>query len=286
MSKSISIRDLGPATTSRVLPWPVLEAGNMSYPKGEYSIAVDYRRIKDPRRALSLTHMVEGAPLIARWQGEGHLQFVVAVAAPLSAYRTLHASGQTTQVLRWNPDDIGSHPVFTPMVVADVEIEHTVSAERDGLDPLWDGHLLRLPKCARVAIGPTFALKSGLLGLLDFGIDEESRPGQFGVEPSHEDGFKFKVRLASDLYAYLKEGRKHGTGANIMTHIVSAALGILALKYRDEGRWEPYPNLEALAAWLEGQGLAHWSDEAFDPAYTATAMHPHQLPAENSVEEG
>ena len=286
MSKSIGIRAFEPASASRALPWPVLEAGNMSYPRGEYRITVDYREIKDPRRAVSVTHAVTGAPLIDRWLGEGRLRFVVAVAAPISAYRALHVHGSAVQALNWDPDDIGSHPVFTPMVVTDVEIEHTVSAERDGLDPLWDGHLLRLPKCARVAIGPTFALKSGLLGLLDFGIDDELQRGQFRIEPSHEEGFKFKVRLASDLYAYLKEGRQREVGANIMTHIVSAALGILASQYREEEDWELHPNLQALATQLEGRGLPHWSEDTFDPAYTATVMHPHQLPIADVVEDG
>lgn len=278
MLKRIVTRASDPASANRALPWPVLEAGNMSYPSGVYSVIVNHRGIKDPRRAVSVTHEVEGAPLIARWIADGQLRFVVAVAAPISAYRKLHVNSSAVQTLHWDLDDIGSYPVFTPMVVTNIEIEHTVSAERDGLDPLWNRHLLRLPKGARVAIAPTFAMKSGLLGLLDFGIDEELSPGQFRVEPSHEEGFKFKVRLAKDLYAYLKAGRRESAGANIMTHIVSAALGILASKYNDdEEESASYPNLEALAALLEDRGLSHWSDHDFDPAYTATAMYPHKL---------
>ncbi len=174
------------------------------------------------------------------------------------------------------------------MVVAANEIEHTVVAEKDGLDPLWDGHELRLPKGAKVAIGPTFALKSGLLGLLDFSLEDDLKPGQFRVDPSHEGGFRFKVRLASDLHGYLRAARHKETRANIMTHIVSAALGVLALKYGQEDDGDErasYPNLEALAALLEANKLPHWSDNTFDPALAATTLHPHQLSIEDPTQD-
>ena len=287
MVNRICIRASDPASATRVLPWPVLEAGNLAFPEGSYSISVDYRKVKDPGKSLALTHAIEGASLISRWAGEGKLQFACAVAAPISAYRALQAASGPTQTLRWNPDDIGAHPVFTPMVAARAEIEHRVDAKRDGVDHLWDGRKLRLPKGAKVAIGPTFALKSGLLGLLDFSHEEELQAGQFRIDASQEDGFKFKVRLAGDLYGYLRGGRRQETGANIMTHIVSAALGCLASKYaKDDGEegWQSHPNLVALAALLEANAIPHWSDENFDPAQAATTLHPHRLPVEDGTQ--
>lgn len=286
MANRIYIRASDTASAIRVLPWPVLEVGNLAFPEGSYSISVDYRKVKDPGKSLSLTHAIESAPLISRWAGEGKLQFACAVAAPISAYRALVASSEPTQTLRWNPDDIGAHPVFTPMVVARAEIEHRVDSKRDGVAPLWNGHMLRLPKGAKVAIGPTFALTSGLLGLLDFSLEEKLQAGQFRIDPSQEHGFKFKVRLAGDLYGYLRGGRREQTGANIMTHIVSSALGRLASKYaKDDGEegWRSYPNLVALAALLEAREIPHWSDENFDPAQAATTLHPHRLPVEDGA---
>ena len=287
MANRICVQASDPASATRALPWPVLEAGNLAFPEGSYSISVDYREIKDPGKSLSLAHVIEGAPLVTRWAEEDKLRFVCAVAAPVSAYRELKANSEPTQILHWDPDDIGAHPVFTPMVVAHTEIEHTVDAERDGVDPLWNGHMLQLPKGAKVAIGPTFALKSGLLGLLDFGVAEELQTGQFKIDPSQEDGFKFKVRLASDLYGYLKGGRREQTGTNIMTHIVSAAFGRLASNYtKDDGEegWASYSNLAALAALLEGHKIPHWSDENFDPALAATTLYPHRLSAEGGAQ--
>lgn len=282
MSGTVEIRASDPASASRALPWPILEAGNASYPAGVYRISVDYRGVGSPDKAVSITHEVEGAPLIDRWLAEGKLRYACAVAVPRSAYRELERSTAATQVLKWEPEDLGSHPVFSPMVLANETITHVVDAAKDGLDALWDGRGLEVPKGGRVAVGQVFALKSGLLGLLDFSLDEKLGRGQFRVEASQEDGFKFKIRLAGNLYGYLSGGRKEEVGTNIMTHVVSAALGVLASKYsEDDGGegWRSYPNLEALAALLERRGLVHWSDkEAFDPALTATTLHPHEVP--------
>ena len=286
MANRICIRASDLASATRVLPWPVLEAGNLAFPEGSYSISVDYRNVKDLGKSLSLTHAIEGAPLVSRWVGEGRLRFACAVAAPISAYRALQAASEPTQTLRWDPEDIGAHPVFTPMVAACAEIEHRVDAQRDGVDPLWNGCKLRLPKGAKVAIGPTFALTSGLLGLLDLSLEEELQAGQFRIDESQEDGFKFKVRLAEDLHGYLRGGRHEEARANIMTHIVSAALGRLASKYaKDDGEegWGSYANLVALTALLEAHQIPHWSDENFDPAQAATTLHPHRLPVEDEA---
>ena len=280
MSGIIEIRASDPASASRALPWPILEAGNVGYPKGVYRVVVDYQRVKTLGKAVSITHEIEGAPLIQRWMSARKLRFACAVAVPRSAYRALEESSEATQVLQWEPEDLGSHPVFSPMILANEPIEHAVDAARDDLDPLWNGLTLKLPKGARVAIGQIFALKSGLLGLLDFSLEESLQAGQFKVEPSQEDGFKFKVRLAHDLYGYLKGGRKEEAGANIMTHVVSAALGVLASKYGmndDNEGWRSYPNLEALATLLEQRGLPRWSEETFDPAWVATTLHPHRI---------
>lgn len=288
MSGRITIQASDPASASRALPWPVLERGNISYPEGAYSIIVDYRGVKDRGQTVSIAHEITGAPLITRWIAQGKLRFTCAVAAPISAYRKLITNSEPSYTLRWDPHDIGSHPVFTPMIVTHTKVIHAVEAQKDGIDPLWDGHVLHLPKAAKVAIGPTFALKSGLLGLLNFRPDDDLKSGQFRLESSREDGFKFEVRLSVDLYRYLKGGRSEDTGANVMTHIVSAALGVLASDYTtddgDEG-WASHPNLVALAALLEEKGVQHWSEETFDAALAATTLHPHRVPIEYRAED-
>jgi hypothetical protein len=74
------------------------------------------------------------------------------------------------------------------------------------------------------------------------------------------------------------------TGANIMAHVVSAALGILQRDYKgaeneDGEEWKFFRNLVGLAELLQENNLGHWSDDDFNPEMAATGLYPHQLPA-------
>ena len=274
MSMQISIRASDPASGSRAFPWPVLEAGNGSFIDGVYSVSL---KQKDPGKSFFLTHEIKNAELVTNWIHEGKVRFVCSVATPVSAYRKLHISDKPRQVVKWEPDDLGSYPFFTPMIVTAIDIGHTVDAKIDGVDPLWDGRTLNLLKGSRIAICSTFALQSGVLGLLDFCLKEDFESGQFQVEPSREGGFKFKVHLAEDLLTYLKHHRRKIVGGNIMTHIVSAALTHLKQDYdKDDGEegWESYNNLDVFAKFLEEKQLGHWSDDDFEPEAVATRLYP------------
>ena len=237
---------------------------------------------KKPGRSFSLTHSVENAPLVKRLIQAGFVVYVCSVAAPVSAYRNLHISKEPTHEVEWNPDDLGSYPLFTPMLVCSQDMDHTVDAAHDGVHPFWDGRELHLTKGARLAVCSTFALQSGVLGLLDFRPNEELPSGQFTVEPSREGGFRFKVELSDDLFRHLNAqyNRREPSGWNVMTHIVSAAFALLQRRYHDEAGdegWTSYSNLLALADVLEQHDLAHWSDEEFKPEKVATCLYPHRI---------
>ena len=165
-----------------------------------------------------------------------------------------------------------------------------MDAERDGLHRLWHGRVLRLAQGSRIAICGTFVFRAGFLGLLDFRLRDELEPGRFRLETSHEEGFKFKVHLAKDLFAHLQftHNRRELAGWNIMTHVVSAALTHLRRDYTsddDEEGWKSFPNLVAFADWLRQKGVGHWSDPDFDPACVATGLYPHRVPTEHGDED-
>ena len=260
--------------------WPVLESGNSSYQEGAYSVQVTQG---EPGRSFQLTHTITGAGLIQHWIGEGRVLFVCTVASPISAYRTVHSSAQPSQDVGWDPDDLGEPPKFTPMIVSAGDIEHTISADSDGIAPQWDGRTIRLQKGSRIAICPTFALRSGLIGLFDFELAEHFAMGTFKVEASTEEGFRFKVRLAEDLFNYLRlqYQRQEAAGANIMTHIVSSAFSHLRSDFRDDDGasegWHSFSSLRSLADLLATKNLGHWGDENFDAEYAATHLYPHKL---------
>lgn len=281
MPMMVSIRSSDPVPGARVSPWPVLEAGNGSFVNGVYSVTVSH---KAPGRSFVLRHDVEGAELITNWIESRQAKFACAVADPVSAYRKFHFADEPRHVVEWDPDDLGSRPMFTPMIVSASDIHHRVDSERDGLHQLWHGQALQLTRGSRIAICSTFAFQSGLLGLLDFHRRDELDPGQFSVEPSLEEGFKFKVNLARDLFEYLRSFRQEIAGWNIMTHVVSAALAHLQRDYAsDDGEegWKSYSNLVAFAEWLREGKYGHWSDDDFDPASVATRLYPHRVPSEH-----
>ena len=275
----ISARAADPNPSSRALPWPVLEAGNDSFPEGEYTVTCEN---KETGQSFTLRHEVRGAPLIERWLAEGKVDYVCTVAAPRSMYRKLHKSGTPEQVIAWRQHDLGEFPMFTPMLVMREVIAHTAVAKSDGLNPLWNGRELCLPQGTRIAVAPTFMFKSGIEGMLDFVEDKDLLDGQFKVIASTEEGFKFKVHLATNLHQRLKFHRDDSAGNNIMVHIVSAALSLLQRENADdneeEGGWKSFPNLKGLAARLQERDIPHWADDSFQPEYAATQLHPHKLP--------
>ena len=177
-------------------------------------------------------------------------------------------------------DDLGAPPLFIPLVVTTAEVEITLDAAADGVAALWHGLSVRLLKGAKLLIAPPFQLRSSLLQLLSFELDEHLGDGQFEVRPDTNDGFKFIVALAADLHGFLRHPRALRNRRNIMTHIVSAALALLRKDYgEDDGEegWRTHGNLKALADYLEAQGLPLWVD-GFHPERVATALYPHLFP--------
>ena len=257
----------------------MLEAGNGSFPHGVYSVELTEG---NPGQSFRLTHKVVGARLIEDWISTGRVRFVCTVASPVSAYRRVHHSTNPSQEIQWEPDDLGSPPLFTPMIVSSCDLGHTISAESDGVSPSWDGKTISLPEGSRVAVCPTFALRPGLIGLFDFQMEDDFASGRFRVQPSTEEGFRFKVLLARDLFDHLKYQRQEPMGANIMTHIVSSALSHLKRDYADDDGqsegWQSFPSLKSLADMLDSKDLGHWSDEDFDPEWVATSLYPHRTP--------
>ena len=273
---TLRVRSSDPGIVGRAFPWPALEAGNESFPNGRYTISCEDKELG---KSFSLRHEVQGAPLIERWMRERKLLFICSVAAPASMYRAIHKSDAPDHLIEWRPEELGEYPMFTPMIVARKDIQHTVNAVQDGLNKIWDGKPLSIPKGARIAIGSVFKFKTGISGMLDLTLDNDLPSGAFYVKESAQDGFKFKVRLAKDLFDHLRYNSRDIASENIMPHIVSSALSILQKDYSEEGEggWNSYPNLESLANWLESQNIGHWASEDFRPDEATTKMYPHKI---------
>ena len=270
------------ATRSR--RYPVLEAGNMSYPSGQYVVDVEPG---NERSSFLLRHDMKNAKLVQRLVREGSARYCCAVSSPVSSYRRVHFSEDATQEVAWQADDMGESPLLTPMVVAFEECTLELCSDRDDVHPSWTGQTVKIDKGSRLAVGPVVQMKPTLLHLLYLKQDTELVDGTFRVDAESQP-FRFVVNLSDDLHRFLRYNGRDHTRKHIMTHIVTACFALLQRDFHiDDGEdgWQSDRNLVALAEYLEREDLPTWADSEFRPEVVATTLHPHQLLVSGDSEE-
>ena len=198
--------------------FPVLEAGNISFPNGKY--VLNFEPGND-RSSFVLKHRVEGAPLISRLLNEDKARYVCAVSSPISSYRHTHISKTASQRIRWDENDLGEPPLFTPMIVSVASCKLRLSEKRDGVHEIWDDQLVTIEKGSRLSLGQVVQLRSSILQLLALRPDINLRDGEFYVAATSEHGFQFEVHLNQKLHTFLQFKREEGIREHIMTHIVT-----------------------------------------------------------------
>ena len=266
----------GPSNAIRAHEHPMLESGNLSFPKGRYRL--DFVPGED-RSSYLITHRIEGAALISRLLASGQARYVCVVSSPTSGYRQTHVSESAEQEVRWDVGDLGEPPLFTPTIVCWAPHELELSASRDGVHRIWDKQVIALSKGARLALGSVIQLQSSILHLLSIHHDDRLDDGQFDVEIESEP-FRFRANVGATLYKCLR----HQGGEmrrNIMTHIVTACLARLQRDCAEddgESGWQSHRNLKTFANFLSANGHGHWTDDEFRPEKVATAIYPLVLP--------
>ena len=267
----------GPSNAVRSGHQPILESGNLAFPRGRYML--DFVPGSD-RSSCTLVHRIEHAPLITRLVEAGRAQYACVVSAPVSSYRKTHLSADARQAIAWRAEDLGEPPLFTPMVLCMDTFELTLDADADGLHRIWDGQTVTVRKGTRLALGSVIQLEASIIHLLSMQEDKGLLPGQFVVDPQTEP-FLFVVRLGTDLHRFLRYNQSaHRT--NIMTHVVTACLALLQRQFGDDdddSGWKAHRNLVAFADHLESNQLGHWSDDDFQPEKVATALYRLVVPA-------
>ena len=179
---------------------PVLEAGNLSYPDGRYT--VDFIPGSD-RASFTLKHHIEGAPLIVRLLKQKEAQYVCTVSSPISAYRETHVSNEAAHKIQWDMEDLGEPPLFTPMILCTASRRLNLSQDQDGVHSLWNGARVSLQQGSRLALGHVIQLRSSIFHLLSFQKKEDLQEGTFFVDAETEP-FRFLVNLSPELHKFLK----------------------------------------------------------------------------------
>jgi len=272
----------GPSNAVRAHGHPVLESGNPSFPQGRYRLEL---APGDDRCSFRVVHDIAGAALITRLLAADAARCACIVSSPRSGYRRLHIGESTEQEVRWDIDDLGEAPLFTPVILCVKPGKLELDATRDEVHPVWDGQPITLRKGSRLALGNVVQLQSSLLHLLSLHPDDRMADGQFGVEVESEP-FRFRANVSTRLYRHL---RYSGEAAryNVMAHIVTACLARLQRDYSDDEDddtgWQSHRSLQAFADFLETGGHPHWTDDAFRPEEVATAIYPLELPDEHEA---
>ncbi len=261
---------------------PVLESGNLSFPKGRYSVGF---RARPDGRSYEIYHNIEKVPLIETLVRQGRAKFACVVSSPLSAHRSIHVSSCERQLVECDNNELGEPPFFTAMVVSAEDIDIVIDSERDGVHSIWSGQNVKFYRGARLALGSVVQLQSSILHLLSLHEDDTLGDGQFVVDTASEP-FRFRVKVGTKLHKGLRYPNNM-LRDHIMTHIVTACLAHLKSEYSnddgDEG-WRSIPNLRSFAEHLEQNGHGHWCNSEFYPEKVSTALYPHLLPSDNTVD--
>ena len=264
----------------RMFAYPLLEAGNLSFPEGDY--APQLQATADGY--VDLEHKISGAPLIESMLTRKLAVCACVFAVPITGYRRLLVADTLKQKIEWEHGWVGEPPYFHPLILCSEKVTHILK-KSDGVHETWVGQKAIFEKGAKIALGPHFRLKSSLQSLLSIEMDERLGKGQMKVEACTEGGFFFRVGVADDLHAFLMRNQS-GTSEHyaqcrsIYTHAVSSCFEVLKREYGDGDDWQAFPNLQALAGEMDKKGVDSWAEDDFCAEEAATKMYPHVVRAE------
>jgi len=265
---------------------PLLEDGNMSFPRGEYRLDIK----GGPKEAsMTVDHSIAHAPFIQRLLRAGSAGYACIVSSPTSFHRVTHRSADCAHTVDWDRHAMGEPPLFTPLVYCRREVAATLDIHRDGVHPVWHGVPVHLREGSRLAVGPVFDLRSSLTRMLRIRLNEQlsgPRGDRIRVEYA-KDSSCLVAEVGAGLHRFLKRtGPSDLTRNNILTTIVTARLAHLREHHADETSVENDRTLLALANYVRDNTASgkSWLDEDFAPEEAATEIFPHKLPVEGKPE--
>ena len=268
------------------LPYPALEEGNLSYPRGTYRGAA--KSLKNGK-SVRVTHRLENAGFIEQQIKEGRAEYGCLLSVPVTGHRELRRSSSPSQDVEWDIGIVGEPPIIRPIVVAVKDIKHTFSASDDVAD-IWVGRKIEIPKGARLA-RDTFLRSSvpSMQSLLNFIKDDTLSEGSFFVSADVNHGYRFNVYVAPDLFEFLgKPGLDDRLRMSIASHVVTCCFGILKQEFSNEedgADFTEHSNLRMLKDLFEADDLALWTEDDFKPELAATRLYPLVFP-DSADDEG
>jgi len=268
------------------LPWPALEDGNLSFPRGSYECIA--KNTGQDGQVL-VEHKLKEAPFLEKLVMDGKACFGCIVSVPKTGYRRLLLADGNSQSIMIEKDFLGEPPMLQPLLLSLEEFNH-IFGQDDGVAPLWHGSEIRIEKGARLVRGSYLRQGASMSHMLFVKLDNDIEENCFEVREGVEDGFVFFIHASNPLFGFLDNpGAEMNLRRSIFIHIISRCLEILAKNYGidqdGENKWEQYSNLKLLTELLENREITHWTDEGFKPELAATQLYPLHIPASRDEEE-
>ncbi len=279
-------------STARSLPYPAIEHGNYSFPRGNYEV-IPRSPGKEGNNVI-LHHRIQGASLVEELIEKGDATYACLVSVPKTGYRKLHFSDSSEQTIKWDLDVVGEPPMLGPLVLYVGRDQKRSLSNKDDVAPIWQERIIDLTKGLRLARAPYLRPATSIRNLLSVRCNEKIRDGGFTVTHSTNSGFYFILNAAPDIFRLLQNPQKHtNLRHSILVHAVSQCFNILNHVYGrsngdddSEDHWSRYRNLVHLARWLEAKDIPSWDDENFDAVEAATKIYPINVPISSETDEG
>ena len=267
------------------LPYPALEAGNLSFPEGQYEADAN---ISKDGRSVEIEHKISGAAFIENLIDEGLVKFACQLSVPKAGVRRLLITGRKGEI-ELDESIMGEPPKLRPVVLYHNEAIKNIDEANEyqltkscGVAEIWQGRKVSLLNGTRLARGNFLNITPSEYHFIRVKVSDDYEPGTFTVKPNTEEGFYFTVHAASDVAKFIQNpGKDKALRHSILTGVVGQCFSILKQDSdgNDEYTIEAFPNLLILSDKIKARFGYDWTDkDNFDPVRAATIMYPIEVP--------
>ena len=268
-------------TTSRSLPYPTIEDGNLAFPNGEYDVNFQ----PSGENGGILRHELKGARFIQRLIDQGKAEFACLISVPSMGYRELQRAEtfKSHQKISWDLEIVGNQvPMLAPVILyVGANLNHKLT-EEDDVGGFWQHQEICIPRGARLAKRCYLRHSLTIRDLLIVRKKGDLPAGSFTVSERRKGNyFYFNLDAHPDIFYFLQKHKNKGNKLceSIFTHAISGCFNILKDRYNssnkdNEERWRQFPNLVSLSDHLYKLVGEDWNDPGFDLIKVATELRP------------
>ena len=268
--------------------FPIMASGNMDYVDGNsYSVDLYSDPVTDTA-VRRIQHKLSGRCWVRNLIDDGSAKFACIVAVPWCSYRSVFTASTTTtngdrevvadQSIDCTTEEYASPLMLQPIIVVCRELKRVHLSEEDGINQLWIGSEVDVPKGAKIAYGPCFHGAAITQSILKVKEVDRLPKGCFEVYAVADEGFYFSVETSRDLFEKLKNpGNAIKHRDSIYCFALSQGLDILRKDYQEDEKWRNHVNLRHLHSFLKKKGWSTWDEDNFKPNSVVAQWVPHEI---------